>query len=265
MPAPGYPCYRNMLAAFGSEPVDVAVDATTRFQPTPELLERALPLSGVVVASPSNPTGTMLDGKAMSNLTAWCSANEVRLISDEIYHGITYGGQAPTALAHTGEALVINSFSKYFSMTGWRLGWLVAPEVMLPAIERLAQNLYISPPTVSQVSAVRAFDCHAELQENVRRYAANRQVLLEGLPKAGLDDLAPADGAFYVWARVDQISDHSQTLCSEWLTDLGVAATPGIDFDPTHGHRYVRFSFAGSTEDMLEAMRRLATWYEARR
>ena len=262
--SPGYPCYRNMLAAFGAEPVDVPVDASSRYQPTPELLEAAMPLQGVVAASPSNPTGTMLDAPAMRRLADWCGANDIRLVSDEIYHGITYEIDAPTALAATPDAVVINSFSKYFSMTGWRLGWLVVPENLLGAIERLAQNLYISAPTFSQVAAVRAFQCHSELRENVARYARNRRVLLDGLPAAGMDELAPADGAFYLWARVSGLCDDSQVMCAEWLADLQIAATPGIDFDPARGHEYVRFSFAGSTPDMEEAVRRLQSWYTER-
>lgn len=258
--SPGYPCYRNMLAAFGVEVVDVAVDAGTRFQPAPAALERHGSLQGVVVASPSNPTGTMLDAPAMAALAAWCREQEALLVSDEIYHGITYEAAAPTALAHSDEAVVVGSFSKYFSMTGWRLGWLVVPERLLGPVERLAQNLYISPPTLSQVAALAAFDAHDELALNVERYACNRRILLEGLPQAGLTDLAPADGAFYVWASVDHLTDDSQALCATWLDDLGIAATPGVDFDRARGRGHVRFSFAGSTADVTEAVTRLQAW-----
>jgi len=255
--SPGYPCYRNMLAAFDVEVVDVAVDSSSRYQPTQEALEERGPLQGVVVAGPSNPTGTMLDDGAMARLAGWCRDHEVWLVSDEIYHGITYEDPAPTAIAHDDGALVVGSFSKYFSMTGWRLGWLVVPPELIPAVERLAQNLYISAPTLSQVAAQAAFDCHDELRANVARYAANRRVLLEGLPGAGLSDLAPADGAFYVWAAVDHLTDDSQALCARWLAELGVAATPGVDFDRAEGHRFVRFSFAGATAEVSEAVRRL--------
>jgi aspartate/methionine/tyrosine aminotransferase len=258
--SPGYPCYRNMLAAFGIEVVDVAVDAGTRFQAAPAALEEHTPLHGVVVASPSNPTGTMLDGPAMAALTAWCQERDALLISDEIYHGITYEAAAPTALAHGDDVFVVGSFSKYFSMTGWRLGWLIVPEVLLGPVERLAQNLYISPPTLSQVAALAAFDAHDELAGNVERYACNRRILLDGLPQAGLTDLAPADGAFYVWAGVDHLTDDSQALCATWLDDLGIAATPGVDFDRTRGRGHVRFSFAGSTADVAEAVARLQAW-----
>ena len=258
--APGYPCYRNMLAAFGVEVVDIEVDAGTRFQPSPELLDAAGPLAGVVVASPSNPTGTMLTPDEMAGLAGWCAAHDARLVSDEIYHGITYGAAVPTAVAHDPEAIVVQSFSKYFSMTGWRLGWLVVPESLLGAVERLAQNLYISPPTLSQVAALAAFDCHDELTANVARYARNRDILLRGLPGAGLTELAPADGAFYVWARTDHLDPDSERLCARWLDELGVAVTPGIDFDPRRGRSWVRFSFAGATADMDEAVRRLLAW-----
>lgn len=263
--SPGYPCYRNMLRAFGVEVVDVAVDRSTRFQPTAEVLAEHWPLDGVVVASPSNPTGTMLDATAMDDLVAWSTEHGVRLVSDEIYHGLTYGPRAVTAIGAStpggpgpiGGPLVVNSFSKYFSMTGWRLGWLIVPPELADPVERLAQNIYISPPTIAQVAAVAAFDCHDELAANVDRYAANRAILLDGLPRAGLDELAPVDGAFYVWARVER---DSQGLCAEWLRELGVAATPGIDFDPARGHDFVRFSFAGSTDDVSEAVARLITW-----
>jgi aspartate/methionine/tyrosine aminotransferase len=258
--SPGYPCYRNMLAAFGAEVVDVAVDAGTRFQAAPPALNQHGPLHGVVVASPSNPTGTMLNAPAMAALTAWCRERDTLLVSDEIYHGITYDAAAPTALAHSDEVFVVGSFSKYFSMTGWRLGWLVVPERFLGPVERLAQNLYISPPTLSQVAAVAAFDAHDELAANVERYACNRQVLLDGLPLAGLTGLAPADGAFYIWAGVGHLTDDSQALCAAWLDDLGIAATPGLDFDPARGRGYVRFSFAGSTADVAEAVARLQAW-----
>jgi aspartate/methionine/tyrosine aminotransferase len=258
--SPGYPCYRNILAALGVQVIDVAVDASTRFQPTPDQLEGCTPLSGVVVASPSNPTGTMLDAAALADLAAWCRDHDAWLVSDEIYHGITYRDPAVSAIGHDDGAVVVQSFSKYFSMTGWRLGWLVVPPDLIAPVERLAQNLYISPPTLAQVAGVAAFSCHDELQRNVARYATNRDILLHGLPQAGLAELAPADGAFYVWARVDHLTDDSQDLCRRWLQDLGVAATPGIDFDRSRGGKYVRFSFAGATADMVEAVRRLQAW-----
>ena len=254
--APGYPCYRNMLEALGVDAVPLAVDERTRFQPTVELLDRAGPLDGVVIASPSNPTGTMLDGPALTSLLDHCRTTGVRVIADEIYHGITFGEPAPTA-ATNEQVVVVNSFSKYFSMTGWRLGWTVLPPELVTPVERLTQNLYIAPSTLSQHAAMAAFDCHDELEANVARYAENRTVLLEGLAEAGFERLAPADGAFYVYAAVDHLTDDSQALCARWLDELGIAATPGVDFDPERGHQWVRFSFAGATAQIALAVERL--------
>ena len=269
---PGYPCYRNMLTAFGTEVVDLPVDASSRFQPTPAQLEAARAalagrsdrsndhLAGVVVASPSNPTGTVLDRAALDALAASCREGDTWLISDEIYHGITYDEPATTALAVDDGAVVVSSFSKYFSMTGWRLGWLVVPPELVTPVERLAQNLTVAPPTLPQQAGVAAFDAVDELDGHVARYAVNRQVLLEGLRAAGFDRIAPADGAFYLWADVSAWTDDSQALCAGWLADLGVAVTPGIDFDPVDGHRFVRFSFAGATAEIAAAVDRLAGW-----
>ncbi|MXW97816.1 MAG: pyridoxal phosphate-dependent aminotransferase [Acidimicrobiaceae bacterium] len=262
--SPGYPCYRNALQALNAEVVTLPTSAETRFQPSPDLLEdlvrRTGSVDGLVLASPSNPSGTMLDGPALAAVSDWCTAHGVRLVADEIYHGITFSDPAPTALGLNSDALVVNSFSKYFSMTGWRLGWVVAPDDLVEPVRRLAQNFFISAPTLSQIAAVAAFDCHEELQANVARYAANRSVLVEGLPAAGIDRLAPSDGAFYVYAAVDHLATDSQALCRRWLDELGVAVTPGVDFDRAEGHRYARFSYAGATEDMAEAMRRLREW-----
>ncbi len=264
VPTPGYPCYRNALQALNAEVVTLPTFAETRFQPSPELLDdlcrRTGSVDGLVLASPSNPSGTMLDGPALAAVADWCADHGVRLVADEIYHGITFGAPAPTALNLNSDALVVNSFSKYFSMTGWRLGWVIAPGDLVEPIRRLAQNFFIAAPTLSQIAAVAAFDCHDELQANVARYAVNRSVLLEGLPAAGIDRLAPSDGAFYVYAAVDHLAPDSQALCRRWLDELGVAVTPGVDFDPAEGHRYARFSYAGATGDMAEAMRRLKAW-----
>jgi aspartate/methionine/tyrosine aminotransferase len=266
--APGYPCYRNMLTAFGVEAVDVAVDASTRFQLTPELLareaERGGPLHGVVVASPSNPTGTMLGDAELAALAGHCAAAGLRLISDEIYHGITYGEPATTALAHDPDVIVVSSFSKYFSMTGWRLGWMVVPPALVTPVERLAQNLTVAPPTLAQVAGLAAFDAVAELDGHVARYGANRAVLLDGLAAMGFDRIAPADGAFYVWIDTSAVSDDAEALCATWLAELGVAATPGIDFDPARGQRAVRLSYCGAEDEITEAVRRLGGWMAAR-
>ena len=262
--APGYPCYRHILSAFGIEPVVLETEAEHRFQPTPELLDEAMrqtgQLDGLIVASPSNPTGTMLDSDAMRDLRAFCRTHGIRMISDEIYHGITYDQKAKTALEFGDDAVVINSFSKYFSMTGWRLGWMVVPGDMLRAIECLAQNLFVSPPSLSQLAAVAAFDCIEELDLNVERYAANRRLLLDQLPKAGFDRLAPVDGAFYIYADVSNRTDDSVSFCSRILNETGVAVTPGLDFDPVRGHRFVRFSFAESTESISAAAAALIEW-----
>ena len=260
VPTPGYPCYRNVLRALDVEVVDLPVGPETRFQPSPDGLESVGPIDGLVVASPSNPTGTMLLEDELAELVHWCEENEVRLISDEIYHGVTYGNVAPTAASYWDEAVVVNSFSKYFSMTGWRVGWLVLPDVLVSPVERLAQNAFIAAPSVSQHAALGAFDSHDELELNLERYTVNRRVLLEGLPKAGIGQLAPADGAFYVWGQVDHMCDDSQELAQQWLDELGVAVTPGIDFDPEQGHRFIRFSFAGSTQETHDTVEKLVQW-----
>ncbi|MEM7139888.1 MAG: aminotransferase class I/II-fold pyridoxal phosphate-dependent enzyme [Actinomycetota bacterium] len=260
VPSPGYPCYRNALEVLGCEVVDLPTTIDTRFQPTTEQLAALGPIDGLVLSSPANPTGTMLDAERMDEVCAWCREHGVWFVSDEIYHGISYGESAPTALQFDRDAIVVNSFSKYFSMTGWRLGWMVAPDALRTALTRIGQNVTISAPTLSQLAAVGAFDAHEECQANVARYGRNREILLEGLPAAGLDRLAPADGAFYVWAQTDHLSGDSQALCARWLDELGVAATPGVDFDPNEGHRFVRFSFAGSEADVAEAVARLRDW-----
>jgi len=260
VPTPGYPCYRNVLRALDVDVVDLPVGPETRFQPSPEGLESLGPIDGLVVASPSNPTGTMLLENELLEIVNWCQANEVRLISDEIYHGVTYGTAAPTAASFWEEAVVVNSFSKYFSMTGWRVGWLVLPETLVSPVERLAQNAFIAAASVSQHAALGAFDSHDELETNLDRYRTNRQILLEGLPSVGVDKLAPADGAFYIWAQVDHLCNDSQELAQQWLSELGIAVTPGIDFDPSEGHRFIRFSFAGSTSEALETIQKLSNW-----
>jgi aspartate/methionine/tyrosine aminotransferase len=259
--APGYPAYRNILTALGIEVVEIPAGPDTRYQPTPELLEKhGGKLDGLIIASPANPTGTMLSPEALADLTAYCDSRSIRLVSDEIYHGITYGMGTATALQTSGSAIIVNSFSKYYSMTGWRLGWLVLPEELLRPVECLAQNLTISPPTLSQYAAVAAFDCGEELDRNVARYARNRSLLLEALPRAGFDRMAPADGAFYLYAEIGHLTNDSVEFCRRMLAETGVAATPGVDFDPVRGHATMRFSFAGATEDMAEAADRLHRW-----
>ncbi len=257
---PGYPCYRNTLEAFGVEVVPIPVGPETRFVPTSDLLREAGSLDGLMIASPANPTGTALTATELDDIAGWCAGNDVRLIADEIYHGIEYGDPVPTALSADPNAVILQSFSKYYSMTGWRLGWLVLPEELVRPVERLAQNLFISPPTLSQLAGLAAFDATPELDGNVARYAANRRVLLDGLGAVGLDHFASPDGAFYFYIDVSHLTDNSQDLCRTWLDELGVACTPGIDFDPAQGHRYVRLSYSESTADITEATQRIAGW-----
>ncbi len=259
--APGYPAYRHILKSLGVEPVIVRVGPETNFQPTADMLD-AVPgrLDGLVVASPSNPTGTVIAPDVLAALAARCREDGIRLISDEIYHGIDYGVRTETALAHWRDAIVINSFSKYYSMTGWRLGWMVLPDELLRPVECVAQNLFISAPTLSQLAGAAALDCRDELDRNVARYAENRALLIEELPKAGFGKLSRADGAFYLYADASDRTDDSALFCRRMLDETGVAATPGVDFDAEEGHRFLRFCFAGATADMAEACRRLGEW-----
>ena len=258
---PGYPAYRNILLALGIEPVCLPVGQETRFQPTPSMLDLVDgPLDGLIVASPSNPTGTMLYADDMEGLARYCDGRGIRLISDEIYHGITYAGPGVSVLRYSDDAVVINSFSKYFSMTGWRIGWMVVPEALKRSIECLAQNIYISVPTLSQHAALAAFDCTEELDANVARYKENRRVLLEGLPAAGFDRLAPADGAFYLYADIAHLTNDSEAFCRQMLADTGIATTPGTDFDQARGRSFMRISFSGPTASIEQAVRRLTAW-----
>ncbi len=259
--SPGYPAYRNILTGLGVEVIDLPTTLEDNFQPTVARL-KALDrdLDGLIVASPSNPAGTMIAPAEFKALIDHCRARGIRLISDEIYHGIAYGVPGVTALAHTWDAVVINSFSKYYSMTGWRLGWMVVPKDLHRSIECLAQNLFISPPGISQHAGMAAFDCTEELEANVRHYARNRALLLDMLPKAGFTRLAPAEGAFYIYADVSDLTNDSTEFCRRMLAEIGVAATPGVDFDPTRGDRFVRFSFAGGEDEVSQAADRLVSW-----
>lgn len=258
---PGYPGYRHILSALGNQPVSMAAGPATRFQPTVEMIDGLdEAVQGLIVASPSNPAGTIIPEAELARLTGYCDKHRIRLVSDEIYHGITYGTDAATAVAYSDQAIVINSFSKYFSMTGWRLGWMVVPESLMRPVESLAQNMFISPPTLSQRAALAAFGCGDEIAANIARYGRNRELLLKELPKAGFTALAPADGAFYIYADVSDMTSDSQAFCQRMLDETGVAATSGVDFDPARGNAFVRFSFSGSTEDMAEAARRLRDW-----
>jgi len=258
---PAYPAYRNILKGVNLEPAMIVTEMATRFQPTPADIQKQAPdAKGVLVASPANPTGTMLGEAEMKALADDCAAKSRWLIVDEIYHGITYHGRAQSVLALTDQAIVINSFSKYFSMTGWRLGWMVVPEILLRPIECLMQNLYISSPGISQVAGIAALSAYDELEQNVARYAKNREILLNELPQAGFDRLAPADGAFYIYADISRFTNDANDFCKRMLAETGIAATPGIDFDRGRGHYFMRFSFAGATDRMSEAAKRLKAW-----
>ncbi len=261
MATPAYPAYRNILAALDLVPVELPAGPAERYQMTLDLLRgHAGTVDGLIVASPANPTGTMLAPDELAGIARYCRERGIRFVSDEIYHGITYGRPAATALAGDSEAIVVSSFSKYFSMTGWRLGWAIMPPDMVRAVECLAQNLYISPPTLSQHAALAAFDCRDELDANVARYAVNRALLLDELPKAGFERFAPSDGAFYLYADIAHLTHDSSEFCRRMLRETGVACTPGIDFDPARGHTSLRIAFAGSTETVAEAARRLKSW-----
>ncbi len=261
--SPGYPPYRHILAALGCEPVLIETRAETRHAVTGEMLREAharTPLSGILVASPANPTGTMMTPQALADLIATAEGLGIRVISDEIYHGLDYAVPAETAARLSERALVINSFSKYFCMTGWRIGWMVVPEPLVRPVERLQQNLAISVPTLSQIAAEAAFEGREEMEAVKRGYEVNRRILLDGLPAAGLDRFLPADGAFYLYADVSRFTHDSFDFCKRMLEQAGVAATPGLDFDPLHGHAFVRFGYAGSPADMREAVTRIGGW-----
>jgi aspartate/methionine/tyrosine aminotransferase len=263
--SPGYPCYRNILSALGCEVVELPCGPQTRFQPTAQMLaELDPPVRGVIVASPANPTGTVIPADELAAIAAWCDETGARLISDEVYHGLVYEGAPQTSCAWqtSRNALVVNSFSKYYAMTGWRLGWLLVPTELRRAVDRLTGNFTICPPVLSQIAAVSAFtpEATAEADANLHHYTVNRSLLLDGLRRIGLDRLAPTDGAFYVYADVSDYTDDSMAFCSKLLADTGVAIAPGIDFDTVQGNKFVRLSFAGPTGDIEEALRRIGPW-----
>ncbi|WP_441259672.1 pyridoxal phosphate-dependent aminotransferase [Bradyrhizobium sp. 521_C7_N1_3] len=260
---PGYPPYRHILTALGCEPVLIETSNDTRHALTGEALlaaHRKAPLKGVLVGSPANPTGTMMSREALAGLIAAAEDAGIRFISDEIYHGLDYAFPAATAAALSEHALVINSFSKYFCMTGWRVGWMVVPEILVRPIERLQQNLSISVPSLSQIAAEAAFDGAAEMEEIKHGYQENRRILIEGLPKAGLSKFLPADGAFYLYADVSDFTSDSFEFAKQMLEQAHVAATPGLDFDPIHGRSFIRLSYARSAAEMREAVDRIAHW-----
>jgi aspartate/methionine/tyrosine aminotransferase len=265
MARPGYPCYRNVLTALGCEVVELSTGPESRFQPTVEMLEALeSPVRGLVVASPANPTGTMLAPAELAALATWCEQNGVQLISDEIYHGIEYvtPRRHASAWETSREAVVFSSFSKYFSMTGWRIGWMLVPPRLRRPVDVLTGNFTICPPVLAQYAAVEAFSesSYAECDGHVARYAENRQLLLEGLPRLGIVRLAPADGAFYVYADVGHLTDDSMAFCHRLLAETGIATAPGIDFDTATGNRFLRLSSAGDPAEVAEALTRLGRW-----
>jgi len=260
---PGYPPYRHILSALGCEPVLIETNAATRWALTGDLLlaqHRARPLKGVVVGSPANPTGTMMTAAALGELIQSAEDAGIAVISDEIYHGLDYAFRARSAAALSANTIVVNSFSKYFCMTGWRIGWMVVPPSLLRTVERLQQNLAISVPTFSQIAAQVAFDGRDELENIKHGYEENRRVLLDGLPQAGLDSFLPVDGAFYLYVDTSRFSDDSFDFAKRMLEQAGVAATPGVDFDPIRGRNFLRLCYAGSHDDMREAVKRIGAW-----
>jgi aspartate/methionine/tyrosine aminotransferase len=263
MALPGYPPYRHTLTALGCEPVAIETTTQSRWTISSELLlahHRAKPLKGVVIGSPANPTGTMMSASAFTELIRCANDAGIAVISDEIYHGLEYAFAAESAARITEDVIIINSFSKYFCMTGWRIGWMVVPPGLVRPIERLQQNLAISVPTLSQIAAEAAFDARAELETVKQGYEENRKILLEGLPRAGLDSFLPPDGAFYLYADVSRYSRDSFDFATQMLAEAGVAVTPGIDFDPARGRDFIRLCYAGGRDDMREAVERIGTW-----
>ena len=260
---PGYPPYRHILTALGCEPVGIETNAATRWSMTGDALlaeHRKTPIKGIVIASPANPSGTMMTAPALSDLISVAEDAGIIVISDEIYHGLDYAFAAECAAHISPDAIIVNSFSKYFCMTGWRIGWMVVPPSLVRAVERLQQNLAISVPTLAQIAAEAAFEGRAELEDLRRGYEENRRILLEGLPRAGLDAFLPADGAFYLYADVSQFSTDSLTFATRMLEEAGVAATPGVDFDPVRGRHYLRLCYAGARGDMHEAVEQIGNW-----
>ena len=267
LPSPGYPCYRHILSALGCRSPLIETGPETRWMPTLDALERLdrlVGLDGLLIASPANPTGTMIEPDRLAELVGYCDERGLWFISDEIYHGLTYEKPATTALSVSDDVIVINSFSKYYAMTGWRIGWLIVPPSLVRAVERLQQNLFISAPAVSQVAALGAFEAEDELEGNRETYANNRALLLKALPQAGFTRIAPADGAFYLYADVSAFTDDARAFASAMLNEIGVAVTPGLDFDEARGRHYLRFSYAGTEADIREGANRILGWTRLR-
>lgn len=259
---PCYPAYRNILGAMSLEVVEIPVGPEDRFQPSVAHLEAVGPIKGLILASPSNPTGTMVGADAMQSLARYCHTKGIRLISDEIYHGLSYGQREVTALSYSPSAIVVNSFSKYYSMTGWRVGWLVLPDDLRRTVDRLQANMFICAPHVAQVAALGALDATDELEALKHVYASNRDVVLSMLQAAGVTTMAPPDGAFYVYADVGHLTQDSPAFCARLLDETGLAITPGVDFDPARGHRFVRFSFCGAPEEVQRGSDAFLSWVQ---
>ncbi|WP_295197015.1 aminotransferase class I/II-fold pyridoxal phosphate-dependent enzyme [uncultured Brevundimonas sp.] len=261
---PGYVAYRNTLRALHLEPVEIACGPDTRFQLTAAQLQALDPApAGVIIASPANPTGTIIPDAELAAIAEVCRARNIAIVSDEIYHGLSYVGPTPSMLQFAPDAVVINSFSKYWSMAGWRLGWLLVPETQIDAARAYIGNMFLTPPSLSQHAGLVAMDAIDELEGHIETYARNRQLMLEALPALGLRKIAPPDGAFYIWADIGHLTNDSVAFCEQLLRDTGVATAPGVDFDPVEGHRFIRFSFAVSTREIEDALSRLRPWFAA--
>lgn len=261
---PGYVAYRNTLKAMHMVPLEIACGAEERFQISADAIAALDPApDGVIVASPANPTGTIIPDEEMRAIVEVCRARGIRIISDEIYHGLSYVGAARSILQDESDAIVVNSFSKYFSMAGWRLGWLVVPPAMIDAARARMSNMFLTPPSLSQHAGLAAFDCRDELEGHIETYRRNRDLMLDALPAFGLTRIAPPDGAFYIYADIGHLTDDSLAFCTKLLEDTGVATAPGVDFDPVEGHRFMRFSFAVSTDRVEDAIARMTPWFAA--
>ncbi len=257
---PGYPAYKNILISLGLNPVEITTNKNQKYQPTLIQIKKLGNIDGIIVASPSNPTGSIFDDKELEEITNYCDKKGIRILSDEIYHGITYEKKALSIAGISKSGIILNGFSKYFCMTGWRVGWLIVPDELIKPIEKLSQNLFISTNALSQMAAVDAFDCNNELQEIIKKYKINRDILIDSLNQMGISNIAPCDGAFYIYADISHLTENSMLFCKDLLNNAGVAITPGIDFDPTNGKSFVRFSYSCDEENIVEASKRMLKW-----
>ncbi|WP_311267512.1 aminotransferase class I/II-fold pyridoxal phosphate-dependent enzyme [Sphingobium sp. WCS2017Hpa-17] len=261
---PGYVAYRNNLKALYLEPVEVACGPAERYQISADALAAIDPApDGLILASPANPTGTIIPADELARIAKVCAERRIRIISDEIYHGLSFGAPARSMLEFAPDALIVNSFSKYYSMAGWRLGWIVVPLALIDVARARMGNLFLTPPVLAQRAGLTAFDCTDELERNVDNYRRNRQLLLDALPALGLASIAPPDGAFYIYADISHLTNDSLSFCQKLLRETGVATAPGVDFDPVDGHRFIRFSFAVSTDRVEDAIARMVPWFQA--